>query len=50
MRLWGPRYRKPLTREDAIEILLCVGRLFDALEDTHAEQENIRRAGSGEQP
>lgn len=50
IRAWQRHYPRPLTREDATEILLSVGRLFDALEDTHAEQENIRRAGPGEQP
>ncbi len=34
LKVWGPRYGWKLTREDAIAMLLNVGRLFGALSRT----------------
>lgn len=33
---WQPYYDEPLTEQDAIEVLVNVGRLFDLLEADHA--------------
>jgi hypothetical protein len=35
--VWQPRYARPLTTDDAIEILLNVAALFDALGDADVE-------------
>ena len=32
-RVWQSYYDEPLTREDAVEILINVGNLMDALEE-----------------
>jgi len=37
LRVWQPHYKKRLTECDAIEILLSVGHLFDALGDADGE-------------
>lgn len=31
IRVWQPRYPEPLTRDDALAIILNVGRLFEVL-------------------
>ena len=35
---WQPYYNTPLTEQDAIEMLVNVGRLFDMLEADHARE------------
>ena len=37
LEVWQPRYGRRLTECDAIEILLSVGHLFDALGDADGE-------------
>ena len=50
LRTWQRYYRKPLTRDDAVEILLNTGNLFRILQgDKHAEPEN-RGADPCKQP
>lgn len=46
--VWQPHYDAPLTEQDAFEILIQVGRLFDVLEVS--SDEAIRRPGSGIEP
>jgi hypothetical protein len=49
LRVWQPFYRNQLISEDALEIIMNVGRMAGILScgDSH---EAIRRIGSGEQP
>lgn len=35
--VWQPKYAQPLTQQDAIEILMNVAALFDALGDADVE-------------
>jgi hypothetical protein len=48
LRIWQPFYAQPLTREDAIEMITTVGRLFSVLSrgDGH---EKLCGSGTGEQ-
>lgn len=32
LRVWGPRYRVPLSVEDAVEIILNVARLYSVVQ------------------
>lgn len=32
--VWQPYYNTPLTEDDAVEMLMTVGRLFDCLQET----------------
>lgn len=32
LRVWGPRYRKPLSVADAVEIVLNVARLYSVVQ------------------
>ena len=47
---WQPYYPHPLTVDDALEILLTVGRLFDALGDDEREQPQVFGSSSRKQP
>ncbi|MEM9416319.1 MAG: hypothetical protein AAGA29_12705 [Planctomycetota bacterium] len=40
IRTWQPYYDTPLTRQDAIEMLVNVGRLFNLLEADHAREKH----------
>ena len=42
---WQPYYEGPLTPEDALEILLDVGRLIDLLEQPHVQAVSGPRPG-----
>jgi hypothetical protein len=50
LETWQPHYDKPLTSEDALEILLNVDHLLAVLEDSGNDQNEIRRAGPRLQP
>lgn len=45
LHVWQPSYDKQLTEDDAIEILLGVAALFDALGD--ADDERVSSASAG---
>src|SRR5256885_801485 len=45
---WQPSYAQPLTLQDAIQILLSVGQLIEALEGSDGEK--LLGAGAGLQP
>ncbi|MBL9089922.1 MAG: hypothetical protein JNL96_01770 [Planctomycetaceae bacterium] len=47
---WQPHYPQSLTADDALEILLTVGRLFEALGDDEDEENEVLGAGAGQQP
>lgn len=40
IQTWQPYYDTPLTEQDAIEMLVNVGRLFDMLEADHAQEKS----------
>ena len=48
LRVWQPYYAQPLTREDAIEMITNVGRLFSVL-TRGSSHEAICGSGTGEQ-
>lgn len=48
LRVWQPYYAQPLTREDAIEMITNVGRLFSVLTRGRSH-EAICSTGTGEQ-
>lgn len=43
---WQPYYAEDLTADDALEILLVAGRLFDALGDVQDEEKQVPGSGS----
>jgi hypothetical protein len=47
---WQPYYAEDLTADDALEILLAAGRLFDALGDAEHEEKQVPGSGSRQQP
>jgi hypothetical protein len=47
---WQPHYEKPLTSEDALEILLNVDHFLAVLEDSGNDQKQVRRSGPRLQP
>lgn len=47
---WQPYYPQRLTADDALEILLTVGRLFKVLGDDANEENQVFGAGTGQQP
>jgi hypothetical protein len=47
---WQPYYAEDLTVEDALEILLAAGRLFEALGDAEHEEKQVSGSGSRQQP
>jgi len=49
IRVWQPYYAIRLTRDDAVEIILNVGRLYDSL-SVERHDETVRRIGPCEQP
>ena len=48
IKTWQPFYRQPLTREDAVEILVTVGNLVDALGESDGKE--VCSAGPRVQP
>jgi hypothetical protein len=48
LRVWQPYYAEPLTREDAIEMITTVGRLFCVL-TRGSSHEAICGSGTSEQ-
>ncbi|MDQ3329259.1 MAG: hypothetical protein M3552_01180 [Planctomycetota bacterium] len=49
LRVWQPYYEIQLIPEDALEIMMGVGRLIEVL-SRGDDDEAIRRPGSGQQP
>jgi hypothetical protein len=45
LETWQPHYEKPLTSEDALEILLNVDHFLAVLEDSGNDQKEVRRSG-----
>lgn len=43
IQTWQPYYESPLTRQDAVEMLVNVGRLFNLLEADHAQALSTRK-------
>jgi hypothetical protein len=46
---WQPYYRNKLADHDALEMLLTVGRLFDALGDADDKETQVFGAGASQQ-
>ena len=49
LRVWQPYYEIQLIPEDALEIMMGVGRLVEVL-SRGDDDEAVRRPGSGQQP
>lgn len=49
IRVWQPYYQEMLSPEDALTMILTVGRLFETLSLERSHHETVRRAGAGEQ-
>ena len=49
LRVWKPFYEDQLISEDALEIIMCVGRLADVL-SWGIRHETVRRPGPSQQP
>lgn len=49
LRVWQPYYEIQLISEDALEIIMGVGRLVEVL-SCGDDDEAVRRPGSGQQP
>jgi hypothetical protein len=47
---WQPYYADDLTADQALEILLAAGRLFEALGDSQDEEEPVLGPGPRQQP
>jgi hypothetical protein len=49
LRVWQPFYQDQLISEDALEIIMSVGLLIEAL-SVGGYRETVHRPGSGQQP
>ncbi len=49
LKVWQPYYEEELIPEDALAIIMGVGRILEFLAEGHSD-ETIRRPGSRQQP